>query len=194
MWLSEWSTTQTKNNCQKAYKMNQELRWSKSIKKMYKAHQWTWPFYVTSSHAGYICVHVYIHKKKANRDKMNSLVWVETCPAFGTFLLLTMLVSSNSCLKCSFFFLASASTWSLNSFSFSSLSSSDADSQRWSFRRLRRVSDHVASEDRTWGMNERKTRLSCDRDNIPAFLKCSESALKYPIWSFLHPINFSYHS
>lgn len=66
---------------------------------------------------------------------------------------LTMLVSSRSCLKCSFFFLASASTCSLNSFSFSSLSSRDADSQRWSFLRLRRVSDHVASEERTWGVS-----------------------------------------
>lgn len=64
-----------------------------------------------------------------------------------------MLVSSSSCLKCSFFFLASASTCSLNNFSFSSLSSSEADSQRWSFRRLRRVSDHVASEERTWKIN-----------------------------------------
>lgn len=72
------------------------------------------------------------------------------CPVFS---LLTMLVSSSSCLKCSFFFLASASTCSLNSFSFSSLSSSEADSQRWSFRRLRRVSDHVASEERTWRAN-----------------------------------------
>lgn len=64
--------------------------------------------------------------------------------------MVTMVVSSSSCLKSSFFFLASASTCSLNSFSFSSRSNSDADSQRWSFLRLRRVSDHVASDDRTW--------------------------------------------
>lgn len=64
-------------------------------------------------------------------------------------LTITMLVSSSSCLNCSFFFLASASMCSLNSFSFSSRSSSDADSHRWSFLRLRRVSDQVASDDRT---------------------------------------------
>lgn len=66
--------------------------------------------------------------------------------------MVTVVVSSSSCLKSSFFFLASASTCSLNSFSFSSRSNSDADSQRWSFLRLRRVSDHVASDDRTWNM------------------------------------------
>lgn len=65
-------------------------------------------------------------------------------------------VSSSSCRKCSFFFLVSASMCSLKSFSFSSRSSREADSQRWSFLKFRRVSDHVASEDRTWREQRQK--------------------------------------
>src|SRR4029434_7398817 len=62
---------------------------------------------------------------------------------------LTVLVSSSSCLKSSFFFLPSPSTCSLKSRSFSSRSSGDADSHLWSFRSARRVSDQEACGART---------------------------------------------
>lgn len=62
----------------------------------------------------------------------------------------TMAVSSNSWRNSSFFFLVSASMCSLKSLSFSSRSSNEEDSQRWSFLKERRVSDQEASDDLTW--------------------------------------------
>lgn len=64
--------------------------------------------------------------------------------------ILTVSVSSKSCRNSSFFFLVSASMCSLKSLSFSSRSSNEEDSQRWSFLRDRRVSDQEASDDLTW--------------------------------------------
>lgn len=55
-------------------------------------------------------------------------------------------VSSRSCLKCSLFFLVSASICSLKSFSFSSLSNKEPDSQRWSFPKIEKKYDEELEE------------------------------------------------
>lgn len=70
---------------------------------------------------------------------------------------LTMVVSSNSCLNCSFFLLVRTSTCSSNNFSFSWRSNRAADSQRWSLRRMRLVSDQETSVDFTYSREHRYT-------------------------------------